>query len=352
MAPIKCPRKNCEWTTEDNPIDICGQLLRIHGDEHNVTDMSSNQPNKTEKMDKPTIEKGCNLEGWAFFQSEWNDFKLLTKPSKQDISLILLQCCQAELKKDLRRSHANLGSKDEDFVMAAIKERAVPVENIVVSRVALLQMKQDADESVRSYEARLKGQANVCNYSLKPTCPSCDHEFVVYYTEEQVRDVLVSGLADNEIRSDVLSDVKQEIPLDKIVQLIESKEVGKKSSSRFSDIHKISAVKSAYKREMNQGPRNHNHGSNGNYRNTNRKTQSCGWCGKQNHGNFKDIEIRRKVCPAFHHICKICNRKGHYEKSCRQETHHYKPNTSALNTESHDISFETEDQVGAIKQQD
>lgn len=46
---------------------------------------------------------------------------------------------------------------------------------------------------------------------------------------------MTSGLADTEIRIDVLSDIHQEMPLDKMVQLVETKEAGKKSASRLMD---------------------------------------------------------------------------------------------------------------------
>ena len=164
--------------------------------------------------------------------------------------------------------------------------------------------------------------------------------------------MLISGLADNEIRSDSLSIVHQEKNLDKLITLIETKEIGKKSALRLNDTHRTSAVRSSYKREMNQATRNQNQNTNVKFKNTNQKNPSCNWCGNHGHGNFRDFEIRWKVCPSFNHICKTCNKKGHYETKCRdkQEKHHRQPNTSAVNTDSYDASFETEDQVGAIQQ--
>ena len=350
MAPLECPRKDCKWTTGANPESVWSELLRVHGDEHRESFQSTtnNQPNKAEKMKQPSISTGCTAEEWAFFLTEWADYKQLTKPSEEDTSRILLQCCDTELRRNLHRYHGNLGTKKEDVVLTAIKQHAVQVENIVNSRVDLLHMKQDRDEPVRSFVARLKGQANICNYVLQLTCPcKCGHQFEAYYTDHQVRDVLASGLADTDIRSDVLSDINQETSLDKLVLLIETKEVGKKSASRFSETHKTSAVRSTYRRERNPAPNTH-----GKHKYTSHKNQYCSWCGNQGHGNFRDFEIRRKVCPAFNHTCKFCSKKGHYEKVCRerQAIHPHQPSTSAVNTEPHEASCEGEDQAGAIQQ--
>ena len=358
MAPYQCFYDECEFKTADlSDETIMNQHLYTHMQiKHGYIQGSpqNQQPEKTEKLKKPTINMGCTLEDWAFFMSEWVDYKKLAKPSACDLSRILIQCCETDLRRHLHRSYGSLGEKSEEVVLKTIKQHAVQIENIVVSRVSLLEMKQDRDEPVRNYVARLKGQASICNYSIKfkPDC-GCDIEYDVNYMEEQVRDVLAHGLADNEIRIDILSDVNQDMNLDRVVQLIEAKEVGKKSALQLSTTHKISAVKSSYKRESRhvQPGHYHNTKSENKVKNSvNYKTKFCSYCGNQGHS--RGYEIRKKYCPAFNHTCKECNIKHHYEKVCRgkQERSSNPPNTSTLYTDYHDNSFELEDQVGVIHQ--
>ena len=153
------------------------------------------------------------------------------------------------------------------------------------------------------------------------------------------------------------------MPLEKLISVIENKEAGKRSSSRFTESHKTSAVKISYRRETNQPPWSynqstnqppwsHNH-NNGRYKDTKEENYSCDYCGKQNHGNFKDPGIRRKVCPAFNHTCKFCNQKGHYERLCRkkQEPHPRQPTTSLVSIDSQKSSFKSDEHVGSIQQQ-
>ena len=73
-----------------------------------------------------------------------------------------------------------------DEVMASIKNLAVREENTMVARVQLHNVRQDRDETIRSFSARLRGQASVCKFLIK--CPVCDVN--VNYTVSIIRDVV------------------------------------------------------------------------------------------------------------------------------------------------------------------
>ena len=78
---------------------------------------------------------------------------------------------------------------------------AVRVENPTVVRDRLHNMSQDREESVRAFGARLRGQAAICQYTKACTCL-----LVVNYTEENVADALITGLADPEIKQGLLGE--------------------------------------------------------------------------------------------------------------------------------------------------
>lgn len=63
------------------------------------------------------------------------------------------------LKRDLTRYTVGLSNKTEQEVLLAIKSLTVRDENVIVSRVALNDMRQDREETVRSFCARLCGQS-------------------------------------------------------------------------------------------------------------------------------------------------------------------------------------------------
>ena len=84
--------------------------------------------------------------------------------------------------------------------MIAIKTLAARKENIVVARVSLANMHQDGNETIRSFGARIKGQAGMCKYVMQ--CPSCITD--VTYTDHIHKDVVCRGVADPDIQLDLL----------------------------------------------------------------------------------------------------------------------------------------------------
>lgn len=99
----------------------------------------------------------------------------------------------------------------------------------MVTRVQLSDMKQDRDDAIRNFGARLRGQASVCKFTT--ACPSCNT--AVNYTDNILRDILIKGLADNEIQLDLLGDKNQDMSLEEVFQFVEAKEAGKRSAGRL-----------------------------------------------------------------------------------------------------------------------
>jgi hypothetical protein len=73
----------------------------------------------------------------------------------------------------------------EEEVLTAMRRLAVREENAMVARVTLHNMRQDRDEPIRAYGARLRGQASVCKFTQQ--CTGCGAK--VDYTEAMLRDV-------------------------------------------------------------------------------------------------------------------------------------------------------------------
>ncbi len=183
---------------------------------------------------------------------------------------------------------------------------AVREENTMVARVTLHSMAQDRDETVRSFGARLRGQAGVCKYVVP--CPGCNHE--VNYTEAILRDVLTRGLNDPEIQLDLLGDKNQDMELEEVFKFVEAKEAGKRSASRLLDSQGAEAA-STYRRSKSAAQSE--------AKNT-EKPEVCSYCGKRGHNRRAPPHIRKKQCPAYGQTCKSCNRANHFESQCRSKT--------------------------------
>ncbi len=72
---------------------------------------------------------------------------------------------------------------------------AVREESTLLELYCKHKMCQDRDETIRSFGARIRGQADICKYVTK--CPGCDAN--VNYTQQIMRDVVTKGIADQDI---------------------------------------------------------------------------------------------------------------------------------------------------------
>ena len=298
MPVIQCPVANCSYVTEDVDAVVAASLLNLHATDHatRATPSTATTP-QVEKVKRPTIFPAGTSEDWSYFQSRWSEYKAATKIQGNDIVIRLLECCDEQLCKDLtRNAGGSLSGKPEVTVMAAIKSLAVREENCMVARVQLHQMRQDRDEPIRLFGARLRGQAGICKFTMK--CPNCDND--VNYTDAILRDVLTRGVADPDIQLDLLSDQNQDMTLEQVTQLIEAKESGKRSASQLLDTHGVEATRSSYRREKKPPF-------------PSQQDDRCGYCGRSVHGRSAPPSDRHKSCPAFHHTCTHCGKLSHFD---------------------------------------
>ena len=96
----------------------------------------------------------------------------------------------------------------------------------MVARVQLHNMVQEADEPVRNFAARLRGQAAVCKFTI--LCPNEECQNEVSYQDEMTRDTLAKGLADRDIQLALFSDQTQtEMSLEDTIRFVKVKEASK-----------------------------------------------------------------------------------------------------------------------------
>ena len=307
MPVVQCPIPTCEFETADLDAAIVAALLTTHALVHTTGPPSATQScNKVEKVRRPTISSAGTSEDWSYFLSRWKDYVEATKIKDKELVIQLLECCEETLRRDLTRSAGgSLADKSENEVLTAIRTLAVREENTMVARVTLNNMTQDRDESVRSFGARLRGQAGVCKFMIK--CPGCDHD--VNYTDAILRDVLTRGLSDPEIQLDLLGDKNQDMTLEQVFQFIEAKESGKRSASKLLDSQGAESASSSYRRNKNNARIIAKKGE--------KQELPCSYCGKKGHGSRAAPQVRKKECPAYGQTCHRCKKINHFESMCR-----------------------------------
>ena len=315
MPAVRCPIPGCEYTTPDLDPAIVAALLTTHGSSH--TQAQPTTAAAVEKVRRPVISAAGTTEDWSYFETRWSDYTKATKIKGQDRILHLLECCDDNLRKDLTMNHGgSLTDQTEEQVLAAIKQLAVRQESTMVARVTLHNMHQDRDEPIRAFCARLRGQAGTCDFQTE--CTHC-HENT-FYTDTMIRDVLIRGISDQDIKLDLLGERNQDMTLEEVIQYVESKEAGKRSAARL-DFSSCNATNSNH-------PQKHVHHKKSEYKkeqkakfqsDIEKQNQICSYCGKLGHGLRAPASERRLTCPAYGRKCGQCKRDHHLTEMCRSK---------------------------------
>ena len=90
-------------------------------------------------------------------------------------------------------------------------------------------MRQDPGEPLRTFAARVQGKAETCEFktTFNGHCSNCQTAMSgeVYYTEEVIRDILLNGIADLDIRFEALStEGIQTKPVTDAIAFVETRE--------------------------------------------------------------------------------------------------------------------------------
>ena len=109
-----------------------------------------------------------------------------------------------------------------------------------VLRTELMQMRQMRNESFRSFAARVRGKADKCAFSADCSCG-----LKVNYTDHMIRDTLLNGISDFDIRREILrtTDILTAAVND-VIALVENKKMARNAIPA----HDVSVV-SAFRRQ-------------------------------------------------------------------------------------------------------
>ena len=244
MPSIKCPIATCTYSTEDVDAAVAAVLLTIHNNEHIAAPRNSDAAvrQRAPKIDRPKISAGSSEETWNTFITRWAMFKRSTGMAGAETVQQLFHCCDEDLGDSILKGHPDAINQDEDRLLQKIKQMAVIPVAISVRRADLLNTKQDHGENARSLYAKVKGKAATCSYSIVCTSETCTQ--VIDFTNVMVKDVVISGLVDEEIKKEVLgwSDLDEK-SIEETITFIEAKEMARDAMSKAP----IAAGVSSYK---------------------------------------------------------------------------------------------------------
>ena len=123
-------------------------------------------------MQRPELKADCNQQDFTFFTEEWRRFSEGSGSTDDKILRDeLLTCAKPTLRKTLTNTlgKAKLSTISSKELMKEMERTVVEKCSKLMNLVQLMDMQQGRDKPFRSFEARCKVQANVCN--LKTPCP-------------------------------------------------------------------------------------------------------------------------------------------------------------------------------------
>lgn len=251
MPVIKCPVAGCTYETPDVDAAVIAQLLNLHKVAHPepaavpvVAPREAKQ--RAPKIEPPKISEGSSEETWNSWHTRWMMFKRGTILSEDEKVQQLFQCCDQSLGDAVLQGHPDAVEGNEDVLLAVIKKLAVTPVPRVVRRNDLLNLKQDHGEKTRSFVARIRGKATTCGYKQECCGTTCNVQ--TDFTEMIVKDVLINGLNDEEIKKEVLgwADVDDKT-VEEALSFIEGKEMARDAMKSSDNVAPISSYKSRAK---------------------------------------------------------------------------------------------------------
>ena len=276
-----------------------------------ATAKSNKVKEQSAKPTKPVVNAGQTDSQWLLFLDSWKRYKNLANLSNPErVRNELRAACADDVNELLFELHGpqQLDSMTEDELLAAIHKVAVDCVHEEVHRQSFFRMKQDIGEPIHKFMARLKAQANLCNFKVECTCAhtptESEDKHLISFSEAMLSHQLVSGLADEEWKEKMLAEADTLNSLSKkFDRLVCIETVGKSAPQltpgQLQDNSKSAVARSAYKSKKLSAKDAPNKQS----------TQQCDYCGLSPHN--------RKDCPASRKICSNCNKLGHFSAVCK-----------------------------------
>lgn len=205
------------------------------------------------KVDRPIIKQDSSDEEWQTFEADWKRFKRLMQIPDGDLADQLIECCEKPLSRLLLKENPHVIEDGEAALLAAMKKMAVLGVATTIKRTNLMAMKQEHGQTFREFNAHVRAIAATCAYSVRCPHQCCNTENAVKeavdYTSLVVKDILISGIEDVDIRKDVLSMRDLDAKSDKdIVTFVEEKEIARNALQMSSNNAGISTYSKGQKK--------------------------------------------------------------------------------------------------------
>ena len=231
MVVVTCSVPDCEFQTDDVSEQLAIALLTNHGLAHQTPSPApATNPAPVPlgpKLERPKVDVGITDEQWNIFLRRWEVFRTGSGIDDESAPSQLFQCAGADLGDSLLKTNPNIVTKTLTQILTTMRSLAVIPVATGVLRTELIQLRQERDEPIRAFAAKVRGKAETCVFTA-----SCECGKDVDYTDHAIRDVILNGIADVDIRREVLGTAEiLKKPVNDVIALVENKEMARSASS-------------------------------------------------------------------------------------------------------------------------
>ena len=250
MVVLQCPIDSCPFRTPDVEVVGAAAVLTIHGSTHTSQPAAPTpaQP-RGPKLIRPKIKLNSTNEEWNAFIRRWNTFTVGSNITDVYAPAQLLECTNDSLGDIVLRACPDFTTRPILEATTLLKTFAVIPVALGVVRNELNSMSQDPDETFRTFAAKVQGKAETCEFVTKysGTCSAVDcgtrFEGQTYYTDERIRDVLLHGIANVDIRIEPLSvQGIQQRSVPEIIAYVETREIAR-NANRTNGVSAVSGYR-------------------------------------------------------------------------------------------------------------
>ena len=196
-----CSAAGCTWTT---PAGLVVQLITTHtaAAHPGAGGGSATGPHaaKLEKLPCPTFTLNMSESQWDFTEMQWEAYIGQGKVDESQKLHQLQAACNPELLQRIYDAGDYKELNTAKLFMTKLKKLAVLVVHKSIHALNMWKMKQQPEEQIRAFAARITGTADLCGMNV--TC-SCANN--VSYRDPVVLQVLLHGMKDEDIRVRVLT---------------------------------------------------------------------------------------------------------------------------------------------------
>lgn len=226
---IDCQYTGCTYQAEHDSEAVAICYMQSHNNVHipKASTYSRTQI-KAPQIPRPELKQDISAEEWYSFIEEWKTFKRMVNIPDTELADQLFQCCDRSLGRLLLKENPDIIEEGETALLNAMKRMAVLQVAVSIRRVKLLAAKQEHGQSFREFYANIRSSASTCEYFIKCPHPCCADREPIDYTSTVVKDILTGGVADADIKRDVMGHQSIDKMTDKeVVQIVEEKEIAR-----------------------------------------------------------------------------------------------------------------------------